>query len=483
MAPILSHDTVPQRKRYPERILQFGGGNFLRGFVDWVVDVLNEETDFASGIVLVKATRGRYDALDQQDGLFTTCLHGIQDGQFVERTRLISAIQRTVYPYADFAAYMALARQPQIRFIFSNTTEAGIVFSADDRALDEPPATFPAKLTRFLYERFCHFDGAPDQGCIIIPTELIEDNASRLREIILEYAELWRLAPSFRAWINERNTFCNTLVDRIIPGYPASDAQRVFADLGYEDRLLVAGEIYHSWIIEAPPSLLTEFPVDKARTPLNVKIVPDAAPYRLIKVRLLNGAHTSMVPLGILLGIESVREAVEHDLLGPFIQDLVFQEVIPSVSGVPRAELEDFARDVFDRFRNPNIHHRLLTIALNSAAKVKERIIPSIIGYVDATGALPPRLVIALAGFIRLYQGEWRGQSIALNDDPQLLEWFRGRWAEADSAEALAQAVLSNASLWDRDLTDVPQLVEQVGACLRAIEAGDLPDLLRSKSA
>ena len=483
MTQPLSLEIAPDVKRYPERIVQFGGGNFLRGFVDWVVDVLNDETDFAAGIVLVKATPGRYDALDQQDCLFTTYLHGVQDGQFVEHTRLIRAVQRTVYPYADFAAYLALARGPEVRFIFSNTTESGIVFSAEDRATDEPPATFPAKLTRFLYERYRHFAGAPDKGCIIIPTELIVDNASRLRQIILEYADLWRLDPAFRAWIGDHNIFCNTLVDRIIPGYPAAVAERIFAELGYEDRLLVAGEIYHSWIIEAAPSLLDEFPVAKARRPLSVKIVADAAPYRTIKVRLLNGAHTSMVPLGILLGIESVREAVEDDLLGPFIQDLIFQEVIPSVSEVPRAELEDFARHVFDRFRNPHIHHRLLTIALNSASKVKERLIPSLVGYLDATGELPTRLVIALAGFIRLYRGEWRGESIALNDDPQVLEWFRRQWAGADSAEALAQAVLSCEALWDRDLTDLPGLVAGVSECLRAIEAGDLPELLRRTQA
>ena len=482
MTQLLNREDFPDAKRHPERIVQFGGGNFLRGFVDWVVDVLNAETDFSAGIVLVKATPGSYDELDQQDCLFTTYLHGIQEGQYVEQTRLIGAVNRTVYPYADFAGYLALARQPEIRFIFSNTTESGIVFSAEDRATDEPPATFPAKLTRFLYERYRHFGGASDKGCIIIPTELIVDNATRLRQIILEYAHLWSLDPGFRTWINEHNTFCNTLVDRIIPGFPAADAERIYAGLGYADRLLVAGEIYHSWIIEAAPSLLDEFPVDKARTPLNVKIVADAAPYRTIKVRLLNGAHTSMVPLGLLLGIESVREAVEHDLLGSFIQDLINREVIPSVSEVPRAELEDFARDAFDRFRNPHIHHRLLTIALNSAAKVKERIIPSLLGYLDFTGDLPPRLVIALAAFIRLYRGEWRGETIALNDDPQTLEWFRQQWAEADSSEALAHAILSNESLWDRDLSAVPHLVERVSGTLDAIEAGDLPDLLRRAS-
>ena len=476
--PLLSRDLHPDLPRYPERIAQFGGGNFLRGFVDWVVDVLNAETDFGAGIAIVKATPGTYDALDAQDCLFTTYLHGIQDGELVDETRLIGAVNRAVYPWQDYAAYLTLARQPEIRFIFSNTTESGIVFSAEDQATDEPPGSFPAKLTRFLYERFLHFGGAPDKGCIIIPTELIVDNATRLREIILKYAALWKLDAGFADWIARHNTFCNTLVDRIVSGYPQAEAQRIFARIGYEDRLLAAGELYHSWIIEGEPSLLDEFPVDKTRTPLNIRIVDDAAPYRTIKVRLLNGAHTAMVPLGLLLGIESVREAMEHEALARFIQDLIFEEVIPSVTEAPPAELEAFARDVFDRFRNPHIHHRLLTIALNSSTKMKERILPSLRGYNARTGELPTRLVIAFAAFIRLYRREWRGETIDLNDDPDTLSWFKAQWAEAQSTEALVQRVLSNTALWGDDLTGLPGLARAVSDCLRAIEAGNLLALL-----
>lgn len=478
MAKRLNADLAEVTRLYPERILQFGGGNFLRGFVDWIVDILNEETEFCSGIALLKATPGIYADLDAQDCLFTTYLHGLRAGVFTEETRLIKSVNRTVYPYQNYTAYLELARQEPIRFIFSNTTEAGIVFSEDDQLNDEPPATFPAKLTRLLYERYLHFEAAPEKGCIIIPTELIEDNATRLREIILQYAQLWDLERGFGDWIARHNMFCNTLVDRIIPGYPEDDAARVFAKLGYEDRLLVAGETYHSWIIEAPQRLLDEFPVNQTRTPLNVKIVDDAAPYRTIKVRLLNGAHTSMVPIGLLLGIESVREAMEHDALGPFIQDLIDKEVIPSVTEAPREELEDFARAAFDRFRNPHIHHRLLTISLNSSSKVKERIVPSLLAYLEQRGELPARLVLALAAFIRLYQGEWAGEAIPLNDDPQLLDWFREQWTKADSLDELAKTVLANTALWERDLTQIPGLAERVSENLRAIEAGQLLELL-----
>ncbi len=479
----LDRGDYPDKKRFPECIVQFGGGNFLRGFADWVVDVLNEETDFGGGVALVKATPGDYADLDAQGCLYTTHLLGIQEGEFVEQTRLIGAVNRTIYPYQDFAAYLALARQPEIRFVFSNTTESGIVFSADDAFGDQPPSSFPAKLTRFLYERYRHFEGAADKGCIIIPTELIVDNATRLREIILDYATLWRLESGFADWITGHNLFCNTLVDRIVSGFPQANAAELFQQLGYEDRLLTMGELYHSWIIEAPPSLLDEFPVDKTRAPLNVKVVDDAAPYRTIKVRLLNGAHTSMVPLGILLGIESVREAMEHAALAPFIQDLIYQEVIPSVTDVPRPELENFARDAFDRFRNPHIHHRLLTIALNSSTKVKERILPSLLGYLELRGELPPRLAVALAAFIRLYRGQWRGEELALNDDPEVLAWFREQWDKAPSTLALSRSVLSNAALWEQDLTQVPGLVDRVGEALDAIEQGKLSELLRQAGA
>ncbi len=460
--------------RQPERIVQFGGGNFLRGFVDWLVDVLNDEAGFGAGIVLVKATPGRYEALDAQAGLFTTWLHGVQAGEFHEQTRLIRCVNRTVYPYDDFAAFLAVARQASIRFIFSNTTEAGIAHSADDQLDAAPPATFPAKLTRFLYERWQHFDGASEAGCIIIPTELITDNATRLREITLQYAAQWGLPPGFRDWLAQCNQFCNTLVDRIIPGYPAADAERLFAQLGYRDRLLVAGEIYHSFIIEAPPSLLDELPLGRAKTPLNVKIVADAAPYRTIKVRLLNGAHTAMVPLGLLLGLESVREAIEHPALGAFIQALIFQEVIPSVSEVPHEELQAFARHVFDRFRNPRIHHRLQTISLNSASKVKERILPSLLGYHALAGKLPGRLVLALAGFLRLY----RGDICPLNDDPAVLAWFAQQWGAAETNAALARTCLAQESLWAADLSALPGLAEAVGEALDEIEAGRLEALL-----
>jgi len=481
MAKTLNQETANDVTRYPERIVQFGGGNFLRAFVDWVVQILNEETDFDSGIVLVKATSGTYDTLDAQDKLYHVYLHGIQNGEFTEQTKLITSVNRTVYPYEGdgFSDYLEVAKQPEIRFIFSNTTESGIEYVDSDKQTDIPPSSFPAKLTLFLYERYKAFDGASDKGCIIIPTELIVDNATKLREIILQYADLWGLGDGFKSWINDHNMFCNTLVDRIIPGYPDAEAERIFEDIGYEDKMLVAGEIYHSWIIEAPQSLFDEFPINNTDTSLNIKIVEDASPYRTIKVRLLNGAHTSMVPIGFLLGIESVRESMEHPVLGQFIPDLIFQEVIPSITEVPDGELQDFARDVFDRFRNPHIHHRLLTIALNTSSKVKERILPSLDGYYAKAKELPERIVVALGAFIRFYKSEWQGEDIPLNDDPDTIAWFKETWESSESVEAVVKAVLSNTDLWDKDYTEIDGLVDGVTDAIQAIDDGRLEDLLR----
>lgn len=481
MAQLLNQDVVGEVTRYTERIVQFGGGNFLRAFVDWVVQILNEEADFNSGIVLVKATAGTYDDLDAQDGLFNVYLHGIQKGELIQETKLITSVNRTVYPYEEggFEDYLAIAKQPDIRFIFSNTTESGITYVDTDKQTETPPSSFPAKLTLFLHERYQSFDGAGDKGCIIIPTELINDNGTKLRDIILQYADLWGLADGFKSWVSEHNMFCNTLVDRIVPGYPSAQADELFGKLGYEDKMLVAGEIYHSWIIEAPQSLLEEFPVDKTTTPLNIKIVDDASPYRTVKVRLLNGAHTSMVPIGFLLGIESVREAMEHPVLGQFIPDLIAKEVIPSVDGVGQDELEAFAGDVFDRFRNPNIHHLLLSIALNSSSKVKQRILPSFDGYYEKIGELPQRIVIAIAAFIRFYKGEWQGETVPLNDDADTLAWFKQTWDEAESVEAVVSEILSNTELWDKDYTQINGLVDSVTGAVVAIDDGHLLDLLR----
>jgi tagaturonate reductase len=475
----LNRKTIPTPKQYPERIVQFGGGNFLRAFVDWMVDLLNEKTDFAGSVVIVKPTaRGSYDEFSQQDGLFHVRLHGVVDGQLVTEQRLVTCVRRTINPYADFTAYLALARQPEIRFIVSNTTEAGIEFRADDKFDDAPPLGFPAKLTRFLYERFQHFSGAVDRGCIILPCELIEQNGTRLKAIIQQYAALWNLGSDFSAWLDTANVFCNTLVDRIVTGFPANNAEATLAAIGYDDRLLVEGERYHSWIIETPAAISEELPLTKIG--MNVKIVDDLDTYRAIKVRLLNGAHTAMVAPGYMLGLEAVHHVMQHPLLSQFIRDMLFEEVIPAMKvPVSDAELQAFAEDVLLRFQNPFLHHRLMSIALNSIAKFKTRLLPSLLDYVERKEELPPRITVAFAALIRFYQGDWQGVVIPLKDEAVTLERIQHVLQSNLTLPEKVNTILSVSDVWGADLSTIPNLVERITAIVEQINGEGIEAVLQ----
>ncbi|MEO8395543.1 MAG: tagaturonate reductase [Chloroflexota bacterium] len=463
MLPRLNRTTAQISAAYPERIVQFGGGNFLRAFVEWIVEILNAQTDFASSVVIIKATpQGSYDDLIAQDNLYHVRLHDLVDGQPVAHTQLITCVSRTVNPYADTDSFLSLARQPEIRFIVSNTTEAGIAFDPAARLEDRPSANFPAKLTSFLYERYR--SGAA--GCILLPCELIESNGDQLKQFVLQYAALWQLEPEFAAWIESDNQFCNTLVDRIVSGFPKTGREAVFQQLSYEDRLLVEGEWYHSWIIEAAPALASEFPV--AQTDLNVKLVNDLRPYREMKVRILNGTHTAMVPLGTFLGFETVRQAVEDPILSEFLYHLLSEEILPTLQ---MPEAEPFAEAVLARFHNPFLQHRLQSIALNSLSKFRVRLLPSLIDYTNQRGQLPERLVLVFAALIRFYKGDWQGQPIPLNDDPVQIAWFRQLWESGISARELCAEVLRNQALWGRDLSVIPGLTEQLAAELERIDS------------
>ncbi len=333
----------------------FGGGHFLRGFVAWMLDRLNAETGFGGSAVVVKASPHRgsspvYDQLNEQDGLFHLTLTSAQEGKAVSSTQLVTSIHRAIDPYQSYPDFVALAAQPEIRFIVSNTTEVGIAYDARDKLDDHPPGAFPAKLTVFLHQRFRHFGGAADRGCIVLPCELIEHNGRYLKRCVLRYAAQWRLGGAFAAWLEHSNTFCDTLVDRIVPGFPVERASAIRDQIGFDDRLMVEGEQYHSWVIEAPPQVQDELPTDRAG--LQVTFVDDLRPYRELKVRILNGAHTCMVPIGYLYGLRTVREVVEDEALGDFISRLLFDEVLPTLDVPPQAR-ERMAHDVLARFRNP----------------------------------------------------------------------------------------------------------------------------------
>lgn len=468
----LNRQSAQIQLQYPERVVQFGGGNFLRAFIDWIIQELNEQTNFASRVVIVKPTKsGTYKQFDDQDGLFHVQLHGFQQGKLITKRKLITCVSRTINPYMDYEGLLTLACQPDIRFIISNTTESGLEFDPQDQLENMPPTSFPAKLTAFLYRRFQHFHGSPDKGCIILPCELVERNGQRLKALILQYSDLWQLENDFKHWIENNNHFCNTLVDRIVTGFPKQKADETLSDIGFNDQLLVEAETYHSWIIEAPSWLENELPVQWSN--LNIHIVEDVEPHREIKVRILNGAHTAMMPLGYLLGLETVQQAVEYPWLGQFIKDMIYQEVIPSFAS-PDAALTEFAEATLSRFRNSFVNHRLLSIALNSISKFKVRLLPSLIAYTTKHHQLPSHIVFAFAALIRFYKGEWNGVPIPLNDDPVVMTWLQEQWHSCHEISALVTNILVNEKLWEQDLTQIEGLVDLLSAYLMAIDSQNI---------
>ena len=380
----------------PVRVLQFGQGNFLRGFVDWQLELLNERAGLNLGVVIVRPTsRSKAPLLDTQGGRFTTVLRGL-DAEGVVRTEVarINCVQRELDLSVHFLDYLALARDPDVRFIVSNTTEAGIAVDGSDRYADQPPKTFPAKLTRWLHERYMHFRADPAKGMVLLPTELIEDNGLALQRAVQHYVGLWTLAPEFQSWLDDSCHFCSTLVDRIVTGYPAGEIAQLQGDLGYQDDFLVTGELYHYWAIEAPAGVAQELPLERAG--LNVHWVADLAPIRLRKVAILNGAHTLLAAIGLLAGVRTVGEAMQDPDLCGFLEAALSEEIIPALP-FPVAESQAFAQDVLRRFRNPFIQHQLQAIALNMESKCITRLLPQVRSFHQSTGRFPPRMLLALA--------------------------------------------------------------------------------------
>ncbi len=451
--------------------MQFGEGNFLRAFVDWMFNKMNKEAGFDAGVVVVQPIdKGLINMLNDQDGLYTIYLNGIKNGEAVSENEVIDCIQRGIDPYVDFDAVKAVAASEDLRFVISNTTEAGISYHQGDKLDDAPPASFPAKMAALLHHRFEAFSGAADKGLIIIPCELIDKNGENLRRIILQYADEWGLSAAFKSWVEEHNIFCNTLVDRIVPGYPRDKVEQLTKELGYNDNLIVEGEQFHLWVIEGPQSVKNEFP--SAQCGLDVIFTDDMAPYRTRKVRILNGAHTTMVPVSYLYGIEYVRESVEDDVIGGYVKGAIFDEICATLD-LPEEELHRFANDVLDRFRNPYLKHALMSIALNSVSKFKTRVLPSVTEYVARKGALPQKLCYSLSALITFYKGELNGKEIALNDDQAVLDFAKEAWAgydgSADSAKGVASKFLSHEEFWGQDLTAIEGMADLVGNNVAAI--------------
>ena len=436
----------------PTKILQFGEGNFLRAFADWMIDILNEKTDFNAGVEVVQPiSKGMGQMLNDQDGLYHVVLKGLREGKQVAETRLITCISRCINPYEDFEAFLKTAENRQLRFIISNTTEAGIAFNASDTRPGTLAESFPGKVAQLLWHRYTFFAGDKSSGLIFVPCELIEKNGDALKRAILQYADLWSLPKDFVEWVNNANAFCNTLVDRIVPGFPRDNINEICEQIGYEDQLVVQAEPFHLWVIEGPDFVQEEFPLTAAG--LDVKFVDDITPYRTRKVRILNGAHTSLVPVAYLAGFRTVMDSVNDTATGQFIRKVIFEEIIPTLD-LPEEELKQFANDVIERFQNPSIRHELLSIALNSISKFKVRVLPSILEYHKRSGSLPENLVFSLAALLRFYKGEWEGEKIPLNDSDDVLEFFKDAWESYEDGE-FVKKVLANESFWGEDLSTI----------------------------
>ena len=464
---ILNRTNTNLQSTPPIKVVQFGEGNFLRAFVDYAFQKLNEAVNFDAGIAVVQPIdRGMVKILNDQDGLYTLFLKGIQKGKEIQHKELITNIVKGIDPYSNFEDYLNLAKEESLQFIISNTTEAGIAYVETDTMEMQPPSSFPAKLTLLLHHRFQHFKGAANKGLTIIPCELINYNSDSLKEIILKYSNDWKLEEDFKTWLNVHCSFHNTLVDRIVPGYPKDEIEAYNAQLSYKDNLVVAAETFFLWVIEGDAKLKEKLPFHK--TDLDVKIVEDMQPYRTRKVRILNGAHTAMVPFSLLYGNTTVKQTVDNDFTGAFVNNAIFNEINQTLP-MDKKELDSFAEEVLDRFRNPFIIHNLSSIALNSISKFKVRVLPSLLEYIALNKKLPTNLTFAFAALIRFYKGTWKGESLPINDSADIVDAFAEIWKSDDYVE-IAIKTLGNTAYWGEDLTQKENLTDAVALALKEID-------------
>ncbi|MGD0973659.1 MAG: tagaturonate reductase [Candidatus Korobacteraceae bacterium] len=453
-----------------EKVLQFGEGGFLRGFVDWMIDGMNKKGLFAGSVVVIQPiAQGAVASLNEQNGVYTHMMRGVEGGMVVERKEVITCISRGINPYTDFEQYLKCAHNPDLRFIVSNTTEAGIAYCAEDKITDAPPSSFPSKLTLLLLERFKAFGGDPAKGFILLPCELIDNNGDNLKKTVLQTARNWNLDAKFVAWVEQANVFTNTLVDRINTGYPGDEAEALQQACGYRDELFNTSEVFHLWVIEGPAFLENELPLRRAG--FNVVFAESVKPYRDRKVRILNGAHTSTVLAAYLAGKDFVVKCMQDPVVSGFMKKAIHDEIIPTLT-LPRQELEAFAEAVIERFSNPFIKHPLLSISLNSVSKFKARILPSVEQYVAGQGRVPDHLAFSLAALIAFYRGTeikdaaligWRnGKEYHIKDDLSILGAFAKLWQRFDGSAAgiaeLVDGVLSKQEWWGKDLRTIPGL-------------------------
>ena len=469
-------------EKRPEKIIQFGEGNFLRAFVDYMFDEINAQGLFDGGITLVQPIPGGdflRNILNEQEGLYTLIARGRENGEKVVSKRLITCVNRCINPYVDYDTYNECAKNPELRFVVSNTTEAGIAWKDEPMVTDKPQDSFPAKVTNFLYVRFKEFNGDMSKGLIFIPCELIDDNGKTLKKYVLKHAEDWNLGADFINWIENACVFTSTLVDRIVTGYPRDEAKELCEEFGYEDNAIDTSEIFHTWVIEGPAELEKELPFPSAG--LKVIFTPDVKPYKKRKVRILNGAHTCSVLGAYLAGYDLVGELMADDLFYAYLEKALNEEIIPAITSeeLTHDDLKSFADAVFDRFKNPFIKHKLLDISLNSTSKFEARVLHTIQEYYAQKNELPKVLTFSFAAYLAFYRGTeikdgaligHRGEDeYPIRDDAAVLEFYKNAWTGLDITDKaqvaeLVKKVCANKDFWlgsdlNTELGNFPEIV------------------------
>lgn len=469
----LSHSAsleVPEKKLFelPEKVLQFGTGVLLRALPDYFIDKANKQGLFNGRIVVVKSTDSDSSAFDNQDGLYTVCIRGIENGQTVEENIINASISRVLGAKTEWKRILECAHNPEMKIILSNTTEVGIQLVQDDIHSD-PPVSFPGKLLAFLYERFRAFNGSTASGMVIVPTELITDNGSKLESIVLELAHRNNLDFTFIEWLENHNTFCNSLVDRIVPGKPnAAEMEKLETALGYKDDLLTMSEVFRLWAIEGDEKTKEILSFCKADS--GVVIAPDITLFKELKLRLLNGTHSFNCGLAYLSGFELTRQAVTDKIFSVFAKNLMHTEIAPAIPFSIESKLkEDFANRVFERFCNPYIDHQWLSITVQYTSKMAMRNIPLLVHHYEQTETPPMHMATGFAGFLLFmkavktengkYYGSRNGSAYEIKDDSS--GWFYSIWENNNPATA-AQEVLQNEELWGTDLTKLPGFLHTV---------------------
>ncbi len=461
-----------KRQERPVKVLQFGEGNFLRAFVDWIIDTMNRKGVFNGNVAVVQPMPfGRVQDMKDQDGLYTLYLQGKMDGNVVKTHQIIDCISDLINPFTEYDHYLEYAKSEDLEFIISNTTEAGIAYDENDTDFTTCPKSFPGKLLSFLHKRYEAFNGDMTKGLYIIPCELIDHNGDTLKEVLVKLANTCKMSADFINWLTSANKYYNTLVDRIVPGYPKTNEKECQEELGYIDNSMVVGEIFHLWCIDGEDikSLEERFPAPKAG--LNVLYVDSIVPYKQRKVKILNGSHTCLVPVSYLAGIDTVRETIEDTQIGNFVKKYIFDEVIPTID-IPHDQMVAYSNSVLERYENPFVRHELMSIALNSVTKFKTRNLPALLQNIEA-GRFPKYALFSLASLIAFYRGKRGNEDIALKDDEWALDFFKNAWSNYDgtkeSCTKIVKSFLGLENHWEVNLNNIEGVTSFVTDCLYEI--------------